>query len=43
VFLDHDPADFGLPLHQVVHVGELRTGLAEAISTDLDDDICDLS
>lgn len=27
VFLDHDPADFGLPSS---HVGELRTGLREA-------------
>lgn len=43
VFLDHDPADFGLRSHQVAHVGELRTGLSEAISTDLDDDSYDLS
>jgi predicted Zn-ribbon and HTH transcriptional regulator len=43
VFLDHDPTDFGLRPHQVVHVGQLRTGLSEAISTDLDDDSYDLS
>jgi hypothetical protein len=43
VFLDHDPADFGLRPHQVGHIGDLRTGLSEAISTDLDDDRYDLS
>jgi len=43
VFLDHDPADFGLRAHQVSHIGELRTGLSEAIATDLEDDRYDLS
>lgn len=43
VFLDHDPADFGLSPHHVVHIGELRTGLSEAIVTDLADDRYDLS
>lgn len=42
VFLDHDPADFGLPRHHV-SVGHLRTGLSEAIATDLEDDSYDLS
>jgi hypothetical protein len=43
VFLDHDPADFGLRTHQVAHIGELRTGLSQAVATDLDDDSYDLS
>lgn len=42
VFLDHDPADFGLSRHHV-SVGHLRTGLSEAIATDLEDDSYDLS
>jgi hypothetical protein len=42
VFLDHDPADFGLPRHHV-STGHLRTGLSEAIATDLEDDTYDLS
>jgi hypothetical protein len=42
VFLDHDPADFGLPRHHV-SMGHLRTGLSEAIATDLEDDSYDLS
>lgn len=42
VFLDHDPADFGLPRHHV-STGHLRTGLSEAIATDLEDDSYDLS
>ncbi len=42
VFLDHDPADFGLPRHHV-STGHLRTGLTEAISTDLEDDSYDLA
>jgi hypothetical protein len=42
VFLDHDPADFGLP-RQHISTGHLRTGLSEAIATDLDDDSYDLS
>jgi predicted Zn-ribbon and HTH transcriptional regulator len=43
VFLDHDPADFGLRANQVAYIGELRTGLSEAIATDLEDDRYDLS
>jgi hypothetical protein len=42
VFLDHDPADFGLSGHHV-STGHLRTGLSEAIATDLEDDSYDLS
>ena len=36
VFLDHDPADFGLPTHHVSH-GHLRTGLHEAMDDELAD------
>ena len=36
VFLDHDPADFGLPAHHVSH-GHSRTGLHEAIDDGLTD------
>jgi len=43
VFLDHDPANFGLRRSQTTHIGELRTGLSEAIATDLEDDSYDLS
>lgn len=43
VFLDHDPADFGLRAHEFSHIGELRTGLSEAIATDREDDRYDLS
>jgi hypothetical protein len=42
VFLDHDPADFGLAPHHTSN-GHLRTGLSEAIETDLADDSYDLS
>lgn len=43
VFLDHDPADFGLTRKQFMRpVPELRTGLSEAIGTDVDDDSYDL-
>ena len=42
VFLDHDPADFGLPSHHI-STGHLRTGLSEAIATDLEDGSYDLS
>jgi hypothetical protein len=42
VFLDHDPADFGLARHHVSR-GHLRTGLADALETDLADDTYDLS
>jgi hypothetical protein len=43
VFLDHDPDAFGVRPHQVTHIGELRTGLSQAIATDLEDDSYDLS
>lgn len=43
VFLDHDPADFGLTPHEASNGRSLRTGLSEAIATDLDDDSYDLS
>jgi hypothetical protein len=43
VFLDHEPGDFGVRPQQFTHVGQLRTGLAEAIATDLEDDTYDLS
>lgn len=36
VFLDHDPADFGLPAHHVSH-GQLRTGLHQAMEDELAD------
>lgn len=42
VFLDHDPTDFGLAPHHTSN-GHLRTGLSEAIATDLEDDSYDLS
>lgn len=43
VFLDHDPADFGLRPSQITHIGELRTGFSQAVATDLEDDSYDLS
>jgi predicted Zn-ribbon and HTH transcriptional regulator len=43
VFLDHNPADFGLRASQTSHIGELRTGLSQALTTDLEDDRYDLS
>lgn len=43
VFLDHDPADFGLRPRQTAHIGELRTGFSQAVITDLEDDGYDLS
>jgi hypothetical protein len=43
VFLDHDPRDFGLGARQIAHIGELRTGLSQAVVTDAQDDIYDLS
>jgi hypothetical protein len=43
VFLDHNPADFGLRASQTTHIGELRTGLSQAAATDLEDDSYDLS
>jgi hypothetical protein len=42
VFLDHNPADFGIARHYTTG-GSLRTGLSEAIGTDLEDDSYDLS
>jgi hypothetical protein len=42
VFLDHDPVDFGVAPHHTTG-GTLRTGLSDAIATDLDDDSYDLS
>lgn len=43
VFLDHDPADFGLRATQVMHIGELRTGFSQAVKTDLEDESYDLA
>lgn len=43
VFLDHEPADFGLGRRQATAIGELRTGLSQAMATDLEDDTYDLS
>jgi hypothetical protein len=42
VFLDHDPADFGIAAHYTTG-GNLRTGLNQAVATDLGDDSYDLS
>jgi hypothetical protein len=42
VFLDHNPADFGVAPHYTTG-GTLRTGFSEAIATDLADDSYDLS
>jgi hypothetical protein len=42
VFLDHDPADFGIKPQQAAGAG-FRTGLSEAMATDLEDDSYDLS
>jgi len=43
VFLDHDPADFGLTPQQAANGRSLRTGFSDAMATDLDDDRYDLS
>lgn len=43
VFLDHDPADFGLSPQSSAKGPTLRTGLSEAMKTDLRDDSYDLS
>lgn len=43
VFLDHEPSDFGLHRTQTVRIGELRTGLSQAVATDVEDDTYDLS
>jgi hypothetical protein len=42
VFLDHNPVDFGISTHHMTG-GTLRTGLSEAITSDLADDSYDLS
>ena len=42
VFLDHDPADFGLEPHRSSN-RSLRTGMSEAMATDLADESYDLS
>jgi hypothetical protein len=43
VFLDHNPVDFGVRPQVATHIGQLRTGLGEAVATDLEDDSYDLS
>jgi len=43
VFLDHDPADFGIKPHQAGDAAAFRTGLSEAMATDLEDESYDLS
>ncbi len=43
VFLDHDPADFGLAPHHVSTGHGMRTGFSAAAETDLEDDSYDLS
>jgi hypothetical protein len=43
VFIDHDPADFGINPAQASDASGFRTGLSEAVATDLADDGYDLS
>lgn len=43
VWLAHDPMMFGIESVTTVQLSEMRTGLTEAIATDLDDDAYDLS
>jgi hypothetical protein len=43
VFLDHNPADFGVAREGSVSAPSLRTGFSEAMATDLADDSYDLS
>jgi hypothetical protein len=43
VFLDHDPADFGLAAEGPKSVPSLRTGFSEAMATDFRDNSYDLS
>jgi hypothetical protein len=43
VFLDYDPADFGLAPEVPASARTLRTGFSEALATDLEDDSYDLS
>lgn len=43
VFLDHDPADFGVTPQRAADIAGFRTGLSEAMASDLEDDSYDLS
>ena len=43
VFIDHDPADFGIKPARAGDASGFRTGLTEAVATDLEDDGYDLS
>lgn len=43
VFLDHDPADFGVTRQRAADIPGFRTGFSEAMATDLEDDSYDLS
>jgi hypothetical protein len=43
VFLDHNPAHFGLAAQQTVSGRRLRTGFSDAMATDLEDESYDLS
>jgi rubrerythrin len=43
VFLDHDPSDFGIKPERAGDTAGFRTGLSEAIASDLEDDGYDLS
>jgi hypothetical protein len=43
VFIDHDPADFGINPARASDASGFRTGLSEAVATDLADDGYDLS
>lgn len=43
VFLDHDPTDFGIRSNHPTDHGGFRTGLHEAMATDVGDDSYDLS
>ncbi len=43
VFLDHDPADFGVTRQEAAAIPGFRTGFSEAVATDLEDDSYDLS
>jgi hypothetical protein len=43
VFLDHDPADFGVTRQRAADIPGFRTGFSEAVATDLEDESYDLS
>jgi hypothetical protein len=43
VFLDHDPADFGVTRERAADIPAFRTGFSEAVATDLEDDSYNLS